>query len=244
MFVKGCVPHSGPSKNPPVTGTPCWFGYLSARKNSGLVDTMPIAPLERASWTAVATPDGLVWSSRTIPVSLCPLTPPSAFCSATRALNPAAAWLNSEAPAGQRADHGDGDRRARRCRASDATDRAGDADHRRHHEHGDPQRTQVLPPTSTHLPPLCSGNPAGPPAESSHACTPGTQKAVARLRRMRAAHVGRGRQRLPAGGSRPRCDAALALAPGSPFSCGAVRFLTVPGWAGIGATGSWAGEPP
>ena len=41
MFVKGCVPHSGPSKKPPVTGMPACCGYLSARKNSGLVDTMP-----------------------------------------------------------------------------------------------------------------------------------------------------------------------------------------------------------
>ena len=91
MFVKGCVPHSGPSKNPPVTGTPCWLGTLSARKNRGLVDTMPSAPLERASWTAVDTPDGLVWSSMTMPVSLWPFTPPCAFCKAMRALNPAAA---------------------------------------------------------------------------------------------------------------------------------------------------------
>src|ERR1700692_2933578 len=49
MLVKGCVPHSGPSKKPPVTGTPCWFGVLSARKKRGLTDTMPMAPLERAS---------------------------------------------------------------------------------------------------------------------------------------------------------------------------------------------------
>ena len=116
--------------------------------------------------------------------------------------------------AGQRADHGDGDRRARRCRTGGATDRAGHADHGRRHEDGDPQRAQVLPPTSTHLPPLCSGNPAGPPAESSHACTHGTQKAVTRLRRMRAgmlAEVAPGRQR-------------------------AVSYA--PGWAVTGAAGS------
>ena len=33
-----------------------------------------------------------------MPTILCPLTPPSAFCSAMRALNPAGAWLNSEEP--------------------------------------------------------------------------------------------------------------------------------------------------
>ena len=75
MFVKGCVPHSGPSKNPPVTGMPCWFGYLAARKNSGLVETMPTAPLDRASCTAVAISVGLVWSSRTIPVDLVAVDP-------------------------------------------------------------------------------------------------------------------------------------------------------------------------
>ena len=74
------------------------MGYLAARKNSGLVETMPKAPLERASCTAVAISVGLVWSSRTMPEILCPFTPPSAFCSAMRALNPAGAWLNSDAP--------------------------------------------------------------------------------------------------------------------------------------------------
>ena len=98
MLVKGFVPHSGPSKNPPVTGTPCWFGALSARKKRGLTDTMPTAPLESAFWTAVATSVGLVWSSRTTPVILWPLTPPSAFCIAMRELKPTAAWLNSEDP--------------------------------------------------------------------------------------------------------------------------------------------------
>jgi hypothetical protein len=34
----------------------------------------------------------------TTPEILWPWIPPSAFCSATRALNPAAAWLNSEEP--------------------------------------------------------------------------------------------------------------------------------------------------
>ena len=41
MLVKGCVPHSGPSKNPPVTGMPACCGSLSARKKRGLIDTMP-----------------------------------------------------------------------------------------------------------------------------------------------------------------------------------------------------------
>src|ERR1700693_1376053 len=98
LLLKGGVPHSGPSKNPPVTGTPCWFGYLSARKNSGLVETRPKAPLDRASWTAEEIAVGLVWSSRTMPESLWPLTPPSAFCRAMRALNPAGAVLNWEDP--------------------------------------------------------------------------------------------------------------------------------------------------
>ena len=59
---------------------------------------MPKAPLEMASCTAVAISVGLVWSSRTMPESLWPLTPPSAFCRAMRALNPAGAGLNSEDP--------------------------------------------------------------------------------------------------------------------------------------------------
>ncbi len=98
LVLYGGVPHSGPSKNPPVTGTPCWLGYLAARKNSGLVETMPKAPLEMASCTAVAISVGLVWSSRTMPESLWPLTPPSAFCRAMRALNPAGAEVNSDDP--------------------------------------------------------------------------------------------------------------------------------------------------
>src|SRR6202044_3396714 len=98
MLVKGWVPHSGPSKNPPVTGTPCWFGVLSARKNKGLSETIPSAPLDRADWTAVATSVGLVWSSRTTPTILWPFTPPSAFCMAIRALNPTGALLNSDEP--------------------------------------------------------------------------------------------------------------------------------------------------
>ena len=67
MFVKGCSPHSGPSKKPPVTGRPACCGYLSARKNSGLIDTMPAGFFDTASWTAVAICVGLVWSSRTTP---------------------------------------------------------------------------------------------------------------------------------------------------------------------------------
>jgi hypothetical protein len=59
---------------------------------------MPNAPLESAPCTAVAIAEGLVWSSSTVPTSLCPFTPPSAFCIAIRALNPAAAWLNSADP--------------------------------------------------------------------------------------------------------------------------------------------------
>ena len=70
MLVYGCSPHSGPSKNPPVTGTPCSLGYLAARKNSGLAETTPMTPFDRAFWTAVTTSDGLVWSSRTMPSSL------------------------------------------------------------------------------------------------------------------------------------------------------------------------------
>ena len=77
---------------------PCSFGILAARKNSGLVDTSPNAPFEIVSWTAVEIPVGLVWSSRTMPLILWPFTPPSAFCSAMRALKPAGAMLNSEAP--------------------------------------------------------------------------------------------------------------------------------------------------
>ena len=49
---------------------------------------MPNA-LESASWTAVAISDGLVWSSMTSGTSLCPFTPPSAFCRSMRASNPA-----------------------------------------------------------------------------------------------------------------------------------------------------------
>src|ERR1700722_20499653 len=66
LVLKGFVPHSGPSKNPPVTGTPCSFGYLSPRKNSGLVETMPKAPLDNADWIAVTISVGLVWSLRTM----------------------------------------------------------------------------------------------------------------------------------------------------------------------------------
>ena len=98
MFVNPGVPHSGPSKNPPVTGMPACWGYLSARKNRGLVDTMPTGFLESASWTAVAISVGLVWSSRTTPVILWPSMPPSAFCMAMRALKPAGALLNSDEP--------------------------------------------------------------------------------------------------------------------------------------------------
>ena len=55
--------------------------------------------LDKAAWIAVgANPDGLVWSSSTMPTILCPLTPPSAFCRAMRALKPAGALLNSDEP--------------------------------------------------------------------------------------------------------------------------------------------------
>src|SRR5277367_4468999 len=67
MFVNPGVPHSGPSKYPPVTGRPACWGYLSARKNRGLTDTMPAGFFDTASWTAVATSVGLVWSSRSKP---------------------------------------------------------------------------------------------------------------------------------------------------------------------------------
>ena len=58
---------------------------------------MPIAPFEMASWTAVATADGLVWSSITIGSNLCPLTPPSAFCMSIRARRPEGSLENSVA---------------------------------------------------------------------------------------------------------------------------------------------------
>ena len=73
----------------PVTGTPCCWGYLAARKKSGLADTMPNAPLDSALCTPVTTSVGLVWSSTTSGTSLCPFTPPSAFWSAIRAKKPA-----------------------------------------------------------------------------------------------------------------------------------------------------------
>ena len=76
MFVYGCVPHSGPSEKFPVTGTPCCWGYLAAAKNSALSDTMPRAPLEMASCTAVTTVVGLVSSLITKGTILCPLMPP------------------------------------------------------------------------------------------------------------------------------------------------------------------------
>src|ERR1700722_11161890 len=98
MFVKGCWPHSGPSKKPPVTGRLACWGYLSAKKNRGLVDTMPAGFFDTASWTAAATSVGLVWSSRTTPVILWPSIPPSTFCRAMRALKPAGALLNSDEP--------------------------------------------------------------------------------------------------------------------------------------------------
>ena len=110
MFVNPGVPHSGPSKNPPVTGMPACWGYLSARKNRGLVDTMPTGFLESASWTAVTISVGLVWSSRTTPLILWPSIPPSAFCMAMRALKPAGALAElGRAFARQRRDHHDGD---------------------------------------------------------------------------------------------------------------------------------------
>ena len=59
---------------------------------------MPAGFFETASWTAVAISVGLVWSSRTTPLILWPSMPPSAFCSAIRALKPAGALLNSDEP--------------------------------------------------------------------------------------------------------------------------------------------------
>ena len=49
----------------------------------------PTAPLEMALCTAVAIWVGFVWSSMTSGTSLCPFTPPLAFCRAMRALKPA-----------------------------------------------------------------------------------------------------------------------------------------------------------
>ena len=74
----------------------CW-GYLAARKNSGLCDTMPKA-FESASCTAVAISVGLVWSSRTRGTSLCPFTPPSAFCRSILALKAPGDVASSDAP--------------------------------------------------------------------------------------------------------------------------------------------------
>ena len=74
----------------------CW-GYLAARKNNGLCDTTANA-FESASWTAVAMADGLVWSSMINGTSLCPFTPPSAFCRASRALNAPGDVESSDAP--------------------------------------------------------------------------------------------------------------------------------------------------
>ena len=68
---------------------PACCGYLAARNISGLCETMPKAPLEMALCTAVAISLGLVWSSMTSGTSLCPLTPPCAFCRAVRAWKPA-----------------------------------------------------------------------------------------------------------------------------------------------------------
>ena len=83
MLVFGCVPHSEPSKAPPVTGIPACWAYFAPRKKSGEFDTIPTAPSEIACWTAVVVITvGLVWSSITIPTSLCPFTPPAAFWAA------------------------------------------------------------------------------------------------------------------------------------------------------------------
>ena len=76
---------------------PCCWGYLAARKNSGLCETMPKA-FESASWTAVAISDGLVWSSMTSGTSLCPSTPPSAFWRSIRASNAEGDEESSDAP--------------------------------------------------------------------------------------------------------------------------------------------------
>ncbi len=80
-----------------MTGTPASCGYFAARKNRGLCDTIPKA-FESASCTAVAMDEGFVWSSMISGTSLCPLTPPSAFCRAIRALNPAGDVPFSDAP--------------------------------------------------------------------------------------------------------------------------------------------------
>ena len=98
MFVNPGVPHSGPSKKPPVTGMPACWGYLSARKNKGLVDTMPAGFLESASWTAVAISVGLVWSSRTTPVDFVAVDAAFGVLQGDAGVEPAGALLNSDDP--------------------------------------------------------------------------------------------------------------------------------------------------
>jgi hypothetical protein len=67
-------------------------------KKSGLWETMPNAPFEMALWTAVAMMEGLVSSSMMRGTSLCPFTPPSAFCKSIRAVKPAGDDASSDAP--------------------------------------------------------------------------------------------------------------------------------------------------
>ena len=63
MFVFGCIPHSGPSKPPPVTGTPaCWVILVLAKVNA-LKFSIRKTPLLRRSWVAAAFPAGDDWSS-------------------------------------------------------------------------------------------------------------------------------------------------------------------------------------
>ncbi len=71
-----------------MTGTLAWLGYLAAAKKTGLFATIPMAPLESASWVPVTTAVGLVWSSIISGTSLWPCTPPAAFCWSRRARKP------------------------------------------------------------------------------------------------------------------------------------------------------------